>query len=86
MMKVKKPSAEEIEQASAWDTWSREPSAFSWFYDEKETCYILEGHASVKDDKCHHIEFGPGDWVEFAQGLECTWTITKTIRKKYRFG
>jgi uncharacterized protein len=86
MMKVKKPSAEEIEQASAWDTWSREPSAFSWYYDEKETCYIIEGQASVNDGKGHSIEFGPGDWVEFEQGLECTWTITKAIRKKYRFG
>jgi uncharacterized cupin superfamily protein len=41
MMKVKKPSAEEIEMAFEWDTWCREPSSFSWYYDEKETCYIL---------------------------------------------
>jgi uncharacterized cupin superfamily protein len=86
MMKVKKPSAEEIEMAFEWDTWCREPSSFSWYYDEKETCYILEGHAAVNDGQGHGIEFGPGDWVEFEQGLECTWTITKAIRKKYRFG
>ena len=86
MMKVKRPATEEIEQTSQWDTWSKEPSNFSWYYDDKETCYILEGNATVKDKQGHSIEFGPGDWVEFEKGLECTWTISKTIRKKYIFG
>jgi uncharacterized cupin superfamily protein len=86
MMKVRKPSAGEIDQASAWDTWTKEPSKFSWSYDEKETCYILEGNAKVTDRQGNSIEFGPGDWVVFKQGLECQWTIVKTIRKKYRFG
>ena len=27
-----------------------------------------------------------GDWVEFEQGLECSWKIDKTIRKRYKFG
>ena len=61
-------------------------SEFPWYYDEKETCYILEGNAVVTDNKGNKIEFGPGDWVEFEQGLECNWKILKTIRKKYRFG
>ena len=86
MMKVRKPSAGEIDQASAWDTWIKEPSKFSWYYDEKETCHILEGKAKVTDKQGNSIEFGPGDWVVFEQGLECQWTIAKTIRKKYRFG
>ena len=86
MMKVRKPSTDEINKASTWDTWIKEPSEFPWFYDDRETCYILEGYATVKDKKGYSIEFGPGDWVEFEQGLECTWTITKIIRKKYRFG
>lgn len=86
MMRVRKPLTAETEQASAWDTWTKEPSTFSWYYDEKETCYILEGNASVTDKQGNSIEFGPGDWVEFDQGLECRWTIAKTIRKRYRFG
>jgi len=86
MMKVKKPSKDEITQTSLWSVWSKEPSEFPWYYDEKETCYILEGNAVVTDNKGNKIEFGPGDWVEFEQGLECNWKILKTIRKKYRFG
>ena len=86
MMKVRKPSARETGQAESWDTWIREPSEFTWHYDEKETCYILEGNAKVTDKQGNSIEFGPGDWVEFEQGLECRWTITRTIQKKYRFG
>ncbi|MBN2274367.1 MAG: cupin domain-containing protein [Bacteroidales bacterium] len=86
MMKVKRPTEQEIRQTETWDTWSKEPSEFAWLYDDKETCYILEGNARVVDKHGHSIEFGPGDWVEFEQGLECTWMVTKGIRKKYRFG
>jgi uncharacterized cupin superfamily protein len=39
---------------------------------------------TAKDGKI--IRFGPGDWVEFEEGLECTWKINKAIRKKYMFG
>lgn len=86
MMKVRKPTDQEIRQAETWGTWSKEPSEFPWSYDDKETCYILEGNARVVDNQGHSIEFGPGDWVEFEQGLECKWTILKGIRKKYKFG
>ena len=86
MMKVKKPSKDEITQAESWGTWSKDPSEFPWYYDDKETCYILEGHASVTDPQGNSIQFGPGDWVEFEQGLECSWKIDETIRKRYKFG
>ncbi len=86
MMKVKKPSQSEISEALSWGTWSRKPSEFPWYYDEKETCFILEGEARVTDNEGNSVAFGPGDWVEFEQGLECTWNIIKTIKKHYRFG
>jgi uncharacterized cupin superfamily protein len=86
MMKVRKPEDAEIKQTSLWGTWSKEPSEFEWYYDNKETCYILEGNARVTDKKGNSIVFGTGDWVEFKQGLECTWHIEKTIRKRYKFG
>ena len=85
-MKSKKATTEEIEQSSSWGTWSKEPSEFPWYYDEKETCYILEGNATVTDTNGNQLSFGPGDLVEFEQGLECTWKIDKTIKKKYKFG
>jgi uncharacterized protein len=84
-MIVKKPSNKEIETAKSWDTWKKEPSEFPWSYDTKETCYILEGEAVVTGKDGKSINFGPGDWVEFEEGLECAWKISKTIRKKYLF-
>lgn len=85
-MKVKKPAPEDIGQTSSWGTWSKEPSEFPWYYDDKETCYILEGNATVTDKAGNAISFSAGDWVEFEPGLECTWKIEKAIRKKYKFG
>ena len=85
-MKKKKPSSEEIRQASVWGIWSKEPSEFPWYYDDKEICYILEGSATVTDNAGNSISFSAGDWVEFEPGLECTWKIEKTIRKRYKLG
>ncbi len=86
MMFKKNPTQEEINSASNWGTWEKEPSVFEWYYEEKETCYILDGEASVSDKKGNTISFKKGDWVEFNAGLSCTWTIKKTIRKNFQFG
>jgi len=85
-MKIHKPTEKEIIATKTWGTWEKETSKFPWFYDDKETCYILEGEAVVTDPKGNQISFGPGDMVEFEQGLECTWEIKKAIKKKYKFG
>ena len=85
-MTARKPTEQEIKQAKAWEIWSKEPSSFPWSYSEKETCFILEGEATVTDSKGNSIHFGAGDWVEFEVGLSCTWKIGKTIRKHYKFG
>lgn len=86
MMKVWKPSEEEIHQTSSWGEWSKETSEFPWSYSETETCYILDGEARVTDSKGNEIHFKKGDMVRFDQGVECTWKIMSDIRKKYLFG
>lgn len=85
-MKVYSPTESQIATTKNWGTWSKEPSVFPWYYDEKENCYILEGEASVIDELGNEIHFKAGDMVEFPQGLSCEWNITKEIRKKYLFG
>jgi len=86
MMSRKKPSDTEIRQTEHWGIWQKEPSEFPWFYDEKETCYILEGKASVVASTGESIEFQAGDLVVFEQGLECKWIIREKIVKRYKFG
>lgn len=85
-MKVSKPTLQQIQATKSWGTWGKEESIFPWYYDDKETCYILQGEAEVTDNDGNKIKFGPGDLVEFEEGLECTWKIKKTIKKKYKFG
>jgi uncharacterized protein len=82
---VKKPTAKEAKEASSWPLWEKEESTFPWQYDEKETCLILKGKASVKSPD-GTAEFGPGDYVIFPEGLTCTWTIKEKITKHYKFG
>jgi len=85
-IEVRQPTAAEKTEAAAWPEWEKEPSEFDWSYDEKETCLILEGHAVVDGAAGEHAEFGAGDYVIFPVGLQATWKIDQTIKKKYKFG
>lgn len=88
MIKVEKPSEKDLEKlgAKSWPVWSKEVSEFPWDYDEKETCYILEGEVTVSPDNGSPVTFGKGDLVIFPEGLKCRWKITKAVRKHYKFG
>lgn len=85
-MKVKTPLAEEKAKAQSWPIWTKEISEFPWFYEDRETCFILEGQAIVVDAEENRINFGPGDWVVFEKGVSCTWKIISPIKKHYHFG
>ncbi len=86
-IEVRKPDKEELEKLNikSWPIWEKEPSKFDWYYDEKETCYILEGEVKVITDE-GEVEFGAGDLVIFPAGLSCVWEISKKVRKHYNFG
>jgi uncharacterized cupin superfamily protein len=67
-----------------WPVWECEPSVFDWHYDQEESCYILEGEITVKT--AHEtVVIGTGDYVTFPKGLDCQWSVTKTVRKHYTF-
>ncbi len=89
MVKFEKrqPTEEELQELGVnnWGIWTKEVSKFPWEYDTKETFYVLEGSAKISsgDD---HISFGPGDLVTCHKDVNCTWEITKPIKKHYRFG
>lgn len=82
------PSPESLDQmgVTQWPIWSKEVSEFPWFYDEQETCYLLEGEVTVTPEGGVPVKIGKGDLVVFPQGMSCTWTIHKHVRKHYRFG
>jgi uncharacterized cupin superfamily protein len=85
---VEKPDTTKLKKLGVdnWPIWEKEVSRFDWSYDEKETCYILEGQAKVEPEKGEPVEFGAGDLVIFPKGLNCVWDITSPIRKHYKFG
>lgn len=69
-----------------WPVWEKEASKFPWHYDEKETCYILEGEVTVTPKDGEPVSFSKGDLVTFPEGMDCTWDIKKAVRKHYNFG
>ncbi len=72
--------------ATTWPIWEKEVSEFPWHYDEKETCYLLEGDVTVTPEGGKPVRFGAGDLVTFPPGMSCTWKVHKAVRKHYKFG
>ena len=85
---VKKPSKEELEKLGvlSWPIWEKEASTFDWHYDDKETCYLLDGEVTVTTKSGESVQFGSGELVIFPEGLDCVWDIKKAVRKHYNFG
>lgn len=82
------PSPERLVElgVTTWGIWTKEVSAFPWYYDEAETCYFLGGEVTVTPEGGAPVTMGKGDLVTFAAGLACTWEITQPVKKHYSFG
>ena len=88
-IRKERPRREDLERmgVDGWPVWEKEVSEFEWHYDERETCYVLEGRVRVvPKGGGKAVEFGPGDLVTFPEGLDCTWKVRQPVRKHYRFG
>ena len=83
---VFQPTKKQIDETASWPLWEKEESEFPWSYDQKETCYVLEGEAEVREENGEVAHFGAGDMVIFPKGLACTWKIMHAIKKRYYFG
>ncbi len=86
-IKVTKPTDEEIQQmgVTGWPIWTCDVSRFDWHYDQKETCYVLEGRVTIEAGD-ERVSFGPGQMVVFPEGLDCVWDVSQPVRKHYKFG
>lgn len=82
------PSPEKLEELGvrSWPIWTCEISDFPWSYDDRETCYLLEGEVVVTPEDGDPITFGKGDLVSFPSGMSCTWKVRAPVKKHYRFG
>lgn len=68
-----------------WPVWSCGVSEFEWEYEDRESCYLLEGEVEVSSD-IETVRFIAGDFVVFPKGLKCHWKVTTPVRKHYTFG
>ena len=86
-VKIEKATPERLSElgVEGWSDWECEPSSFDWHYDQKETFYVKEGEVTVTHPG-GEATFGAGDIVVFPEGMDCTWTVHKTIRKVYKMG
>jgi uncharacterized protein len=82
------PSPERLNDLGVgeWPIWEKEVSEFPWTYDERETCYILEGEVVVTPEGGEPVRIAEKDLVVFPAGMSCRWKVVRAIRKHYRFG
>ena len=86
-IKVTQLNNKEIEGRGipSWPIWTCEVSEFDWEYDERESCFLLDGEVEVEYE-LGNMRFGAGDFVVFPKGLKCRWKVTKAVQKHYAFG
>lgn len=86
-VKITKPTQQQLKElkVDTWPIWECEISKFDWYYDEDETCYILEGKVIVETEDGKKYEIQKGDLVTFPKGLKCVWDVKEPIRKRYSF-
>ncbi|MGB1109277.1 MAG: cupin domain-containing protein [Gammaproteobacteria bacterium] len=77
------PAKMDVLYVEEWPIWTKEESTFPWTYEKKEMCYILSGEATVTPEGGDPVTIKRKDLVTFPKGMNCTWEITKPIRKHY---
>lgn len=80
------PMKLEVMGVEDWPIWTKEASTFQWYYEQTETCYLLEGDVIVKPDAGEPVHLRAGDFVTFLAELSCTWEIRAPVKKHYRLG
>ncbi|MHA1728323.1 MAG: cupin domain-containing protein [Promethearchaeota archaeon] len=86
---IKNPTEEQLNKLGikSWGIWTKEESEFPWSYDEKETCFLLEGDVDVTTEDGKSVHFEAGNLVVFPKGLKnVTWKVNKAVKKHYKFG
>ncbi len=84
---VAKPDQEDLvaENVTSWPIWEKDRSTFEWHFGEQETCFCLDGEATVRTID-GEITIGKGDLVTFPAGCECQFRVKKPISARLRVG
>ncbi|KAI7745899.1 hypothetical protein M8C21_005527 [Ambrosia artemisiifolia] len=85
---VKNPPESKLTELGvrSWPKWGCDPSKFPWTYSAKETCYLLKGKVKVYPEGSDEgVEIGAGDLVVFPKDMSCTWDVSETVDKHYKF-
>ena len=82
---IKEASEADLEKMRKWPTWGCEVSKFPWTYGEKETCLLIKGKVTVTPTNGQPVTIQQGDIAIFPAGMSCTWDVTESIQKHYRF-
>ncbi|GER24996.1 RmlC-like cupins superfamily protein [Striga asiatica] len=86
----KNPSQSQLSQLGikSWPKWGCPPGKYQFKYDAQETCYLVRGKVKVhprNQEEGESVEFGAGDLVVIPKGLSCTWDVSITVDKHYKF-
>ena len=55
------PAKLDVLYVDDWPVWTKEVSEFDWSYDQKETCYIVEGKAVITPENEEAVTIQEGD-------------------------
>ena len=67
-----------------WPTWSKEISIFPWYFDCKETVYIVEGEVIVTPEGGEPVRLVKGDFASFPAKTSWTWDVRQPLLKHYQ--
>ncbi len=68
-----------------WSLWSHPEAKFPWSYEDKESCYLLEGKVTVTPKNGKPVTIVKGDLVTLPKGLKCDWEILEAVKTHYKF-
>ncbi|KAL3531173.1 hypothetical protein ACH5RR_010495 [Cinchona calisaya] len=84
----KNPSESQLSELGikSWPKWGCSPGKYQLKFDARETCYLLRGKVKVyPKNSSEVVEFGAGDLVIIPKGLSCTWDVSVSVDKHYKF-
>ncbi|XP_058190567.1 uncharacterized protein LOC131307859 [Rhododendron vialii] len=81
------PSDSQLSQLGikSWPKWGCSPGKYHLKFDAEMTCYLLSGKVKVYPKGSLLAELGAGDLVVIPKGLSCTWDVSVTVDKHYKF-